>query len=140
MMKKTVLIAGFCGILLLVSAASADPVVVSTEKTYRLLQTVTAQLEEAQNALAASGSPQASAALVAAQEQVRTASAHCCQTLYAAQLKAAKAALAQHDRQQAVHYLLKADETLERCADLSPGAAPQKEQETPAFKSALAQR
>jgi hypothetical protein len=139
-MKGKAIVTGLCGFFFLVPTAFADPLVASTEKAYRLLQTISSQLKEAQESLGPHSPAVATAALATAEEQVQVAVAHCCRALHAAHLQAAKTALTQRDQQAALQHLLKADETLERCADLSPGMAPQKEQETPAFKSALAQK
>jgi hypothetical protein len=138
-MKRKAVVTGLCGLLLLATPAFADPLLASTEKAYRLLQAISSQLKEAQHALGPGSSAQA-AALATAEEQVRIAFAHCCRALYAAQLKTAKVALAQHDQQQALHYLLEADKTLGKCAEHPPAAEPQTDQEVLAFSGALERR
>lgn len=79
------------------------------------------------------------AALAKAQAHVRVAAAHYCHVLYAAQLTAAKAALTQSDRQQALQHLREADETLAQCP-APPVAEPQHDQEESDRKDALAHR
>lgn len=139
-MNEKAVVTGLCGLLLLATPAFADPLLASTEKAYRLLQAISSQLKEAQQALGPSSPAPTAVALAAAEEQVRVAFVHCCRALYAAQLKAAKVALTQNDQQKAVQHLLRADETLEMCAEHAPISEPHNDQETPAFKSALAQR
>lgn len=139
-MKRKAVVTGLCGLLLLATPAFADPLLASTEKAYRLLQTISSQLKEAQEALGPRSPASAATALATAEEQVRIAFAHCCHSLYAAHLEAAKEALAQHDQQEALQHLLKADETLERCAENPPASEPQNGQEDLVFESALAQR
>src|SRR5262249_54760869 len=101
-------------LLCFAAPAFADPPLASTEKAYQLLQTIASQLQEVQTRFAPTDSAPA-AALAKAQEQVRIAAAHYCHALYAAQLTAAKAALTQGDRQQALDQLRKAKATLEQC-------------------------
>lgn len=140
-MKKKAIVTGLCGLLVLATSASADPLVASTEKAYRLLQTISSQLKEAQEALGPHSAAQTTTALARAEEEVRVAFAHCCRALYTAQLQAAKTALTQNDQQQALHHLLQADETLGKCVEHSPVSEPQEDDpEGPIFKSALAQR
>lgn len=79
------------------------------------------------------------AALAKAQAHVRVAAAHYCHVPYAAQLTAAKAALTQSDRQQALQHLREADETLAQCP-APPVAEPQHDQEESDRKDALAHR
>lgn len=138
-MKRKAVVTGLCGLLLLATPAFADPLLASTEKAYRLLQAISSQLKEAQHALGPGSSAQA-AALATAEEQVRIAFAHCCRALYAAQLKTAKVALAQNDQQKALQHLLKADETLEMCAESSPVSEPQDDHEALALRGTLAPR
>ncbi|MGH8008074.1 MAG: hypothetical protein ACREQ3_13825, partial [Candidatus Binatia bacterium] len=126
--------------LVLATSDFADPLVSSTVKAYRLLQTISSQLKEAQEALAPHRSAQTTTALAKAEEQVRIAFADCCRALYTAQLQAAKTALTRNDQQQALQHLLQADETLGKCAEHSPVSEPQDNPEGPTFKSALAQR
>jgi hypothetical protein len=76
---------GLLGLLWQATAAFADPSLASTEKAYRLLQTISSQLHEVQTSFAPSGATPAVAALTKAQEHVRIA-AHCCHDLYVAQL------------------------------------------------------
>jgi hypothetical protein len=139
-MKGKAIITGLCGLLFLASPACADSLLASAEKAYRLLQTISFQLKEAQETLGSRSPSPAATALATAKEQVRIAFAHCCHSLYAAHLQAAKEALAQHDQQEALQHLLKADETLERCAENSPVSEPEDDQGDPVFESALAQR
>lgn len=139
-MKGKVVVAGLCGLLLVATSTFADPLVASTEKAYQLLQTISSQLKAVQETLGSHREAQMATALATAQEQVRVAFAHCCYALYAAQLKAAKVALAQHNQQEALQYLLKADETLEACAEHAPAAEPPDDQGDSLFKSALARR
>ena len=139
-MKGNTVVAGICGLLLLASPAFADPSLASAEKAYRLLQTISSQLQEAQKSLGPHSPPPAAAALATAEEQVRVAFAHYCRALYAAHLEAAKAALAQRDQQKALHHLLKADETLGQCAKHPLTAEPHDGPETPVFESSLAHR
>jgi hypothetical protein len=126
-MNAKAIVTGLWGLLWLVTPAFAGPPLASTEKAYRLLQTISSQLQEVQTNFAPSGSA-AAAALAKAQEHVDIAAAHCCHALYAAQLTAAKAALTQGNQQQALQLLLKADATLEQCP-ASPGAKPEHDQE-----------
>lgn len=137
-MNAKVIVTGLLGLLLLATRAFADPPLAATEKTYHLLQTIASQLHEVQTSIAPHGSAPA-VALAKAQEQVRLATAHFCHALYAAQLTAAKAALTQGDRQQALAHLVKADETLEQCP-APPTAEPQHDQEESDHKDALAHR
>ncbi len=137
-MDTKAIVIGFWGLLLLTTPAFADPPLRATEKAYRLLQTISSQLQEVQTSFASSGSAPA-AALGKAQEQVRIATAHCCHALYAAQLTAAKAALTQGNRPQALIHLRKADETLEKCP-ASPGAEPEHDQGDSAPADALTRR
>lgn len=139
-MNGKAVMSGLCGFLLLTTPVFADPRVVSTEKAYRLLQAISAQIQEARQALVPSNSAEAAAALATAEKQVRIAFAHCCRSLYTAHLQAAKAALAQHDQRQALQHLLEADQTLEMCAEPTSVSEPPDDQEIPTFKSALAQR
>lgn len=136
-MKGKTAVTGLCGLMLFASSAFADPLLASAEKAYRLLQTVSSQLREAQEALGSRSATPATAALATAEEQVRIAFAHCCHALYAAHLEAAKAALTQHDQQQALHHLLEADKTLGKCAEHPLDAEPQTDQEALAFRGAL---
>jgi len=140
-MKRKAIVTGLCGLLVLATPALADPLVASTEKAYRLLQTVSSQLKEAQEALGSDSSAQAATALAKAEEQVHIAVASCCHALYTAQLQAAKAALTRNDQQQALQHLLKADETLGKCAEHPPVSESQEDDpQGPIFESALAQR
>lgn len=140
-MKGGVLFTGFCGVFAFATSALADPPLASVEKAYRLLQSVAAQLHEVRGTLSPRQAAPAASALAAAEEQVRIAFTHCCRTLYAAQLKAAKAALAKQEHQRALHHLLKADETLGQCTALAPATEPQDgQEETPETQSALARR
>lgn len=139
-MKGKAVVTGLCGLLLLATSAFADPLLTSAEKAYRLLQTVSSQLKEAQEALGPHSATPAAAALATAEEQIRIAFTHCCHALYAAHLEAAKAALTQHDQQQALHHLLEADKTLGKCAEHPPAAEPQTDQEVLAFSGALERR
>ncbi|HXG22557.1 MAG TPA: hypothetical protein VNN62_26230 [Methylomirabilota bacterium] len=129
---------GLWGLLVLVSPAVADPPLAATEKAYRLLQTVASQLQEAQTTIAPGGSTSA-AALMKAHEHVRIAVSHVCHALYVAQLTAAKTALTQGDRQQALRCLRKARETLSRCPAL-PDAEPRHDQEESHLKDAVARQ
>lgn len=138
-MNAKAIVTGLLGLLLLAAPAFADPPLATTEKAYRLLQSISSQLQEAQTNFAPSGSTPAAAALAKAQEQVRIAAAHCCHDLYVAQLTVAKAALTQGKQQQALQHLLKANETLEKCP-APPVAEPQHDQEEPDLKDALAHR
>lgn len=138
-MSTKAIVTGLLGLLLLATPAFAGPPLASTEKAYRLLQTISSQLQEVQTNFAPSGSTPAAAALAKAQEHVRIAAAHCCHDLYVAQLTAAKAALTQGKQQQALHHLLKANETLEKCP-ASPVAEPQHDQGEPDLKDTLAHR
>lgn len=130
---------GLLGLLVLATSAVAESPLAPTEKTYRLLQAISSQLEEAQTSFAPHDAAPA-AALAKAQEQVRIAVAHCCHALYAAQLTAAKAALTQGKQQLALHHLRKADETLKKCPETPPAAEPQHEQEHSILGSASARR
>jgi hypothetical protein len=138
-MNAKAIVTGLLGLLWLATPAFADPPLASTEKAYRLLQAISSQLQEVQTSVAPSGSTPAAAALAKAQEQVRIAAAHCCHDLYVAQLTAAKAALTQGQQQQALHHLLKANETLEKCP-APPVTEPQHDQGEPDFNDALAHR
>lgn len=138
-MNAKTIMAGLWGLLVFATRAVADPPLASTEKAYRLLQTISSQLQEVQTNFASSGSTPA-AALAKAQEQVRIAVAHVCHTLYAAQLTSAKAALTQGNRQQALQHLLKADETLKKCPEPPPVTEPQKDREDSILGSASARR
>ena len=131
-MKRNIVVTGLYG-LLLAAPAFADPLTVSTEKAYRLLQTLSSQLKEAQASVGPRGPAEAAAALATAEAQVRSAVVHCCRALYTAQLTAAKAALTRHDQQGALGYLLKANETLVGCAEPAPPAEPQTDQEAVAL-------
>ncbi len=139
-MNAKAIVTGLGGLLLLASSAFADPPLSSAEKAYQLLQSVSSQLREAQEALGSRSATPAAAALATAEEQVRIAFTHCCHALYAAHLEAAKVALTQHDQQQALHHLLKADETLGKCAEHPLDAEPQTDQEALAFRDALEHR
>ena len=132
-MNRNALVTGLCGLLLCATPAFADPLTASTEKAYRLLQTLSSQLKEAQASVGPHGPAQAAEALATAEAQVRSAFVHCCRALYTAQLTAAKAALARHNQPQALQYLLKADETLAACDEHAPAAEPQTDQEALAF-------
>jgi hypothetical protein len=134
---KTITV-GIWGLLLAATPAFADPPLAATEKAYRLLQTISSQLQEVRMSIAASDSTPA-AALAKAQEQVRIAAAHYCHVLYAAQLTAAKAALTRGDQQQTMRYLLKANETLEKCP-APPEAGPRDRREESESKAALARQ
>lgn len=137
-MNAKAIVTGLWGLLLLAAPAFADPPLASTEKAYRLLQTISSQLKEVQTNFAPSDSTP-TAALTKAQEQVRIAAAHYCRVLYAAQLTAAKAALTQGKQQQALQHLLKADETLAGCP-APPVAEPEHDHEESQLKDALARR
>lgn len=140
-MKESIIFTGLCGLLLFVPPTFADPALASMEKASRLLQSIAAQLHEVQALLDSRHAAPAASALVTAEEQVRTAFTHCCRTLYTARLKAAKVALAKQDQQGALHYLLKADETLQQCATLAPPTEPQDHREgAPEEQSAFARR
>lgn len=140
-MKESVIFTGLCGVLLFAPPTFANPPLASMEKASRLLQSIAAQLHEVQALLGSRHTAPAASALATAEEHVRTAFAHCCRTLYTAQLKAAKVALAQQDQQGAFRHLLKADETLQQCATLAPLTEPQDRQEgAPEEQSAFAQR
>ncbi|NOT58032.1 MAG: hypothetical protein HOP18_25795 [Deltaproteobacteria bacterium] len=114
-MKAKAIMTGLWGLLVFTAPTLADPPLATTEKTYRLLQTISSQLQEVQTSFTPSESTPAATALAKAREQVRIVAAHCCRDLYVAQLTAAKAALARNDRQQGLHHLRKADETLSGC-------------------------
>jgi len=135
-MYTKALVIGLLGLLLFAMPAVAEPPLGPTEKAYRLLQSISSQLQEAQMSFAPHDTAPA-AALAKAQEQVRIAAAHCCHTLYAAQLRAAKAALTQGKQQQALHNLRKADETLKKCP-APPVAEPQHDQGASVLGSASA--
>jgi hypothetical protein len=137
-MDVKALLMGLWGLLLLTTPAVAEPPLSATEKAYRLLQTISSQLQEVQTSFASSGSASATA-LAKAQEQVHIATAHCCHALYTAQLRAAKAALTQGNRPQALLHLRKADETLEQCP-ASPGAEPAHDHDGAAPVDALTRR
>jgi hypothetical protein len=139
-MKRQAGVTGLCGLFFFATTAGANPLVASTEKAYQLLQELTAQLKEAQQAVRASSAAPATPALAAAEAQVRRAFAQCCHALHTAYLQAAKQALARHNRPQALHHLLKAEETLERCAAHAPLADPHDDQEETGSASAFAQR
>jgi len=139
-MKENAIVTGLCGLLLCASPAFADPSLASAEKAYRLLQVISSQLQEAQRSLGPHSPAQAASALATAQEQVRIAFGHCCHALYTAHLQAAKAALTQHDQQAALQHLLKADETLEKCAEHPPVSEPQKDHAALALRGSLAPR
>lgn len=138
-MNAKAIVTALWGLIMFATPAFADPPLASTEKAYQLLQTIASQLHEVQTSIAPHGSAPA-VALAKAQEQVRLATAHFCHALYAAQLTAAKAALTQGDRQQALQHLLKADETLKKCPETPPVAEPQKDREDSIFGSASARR
>jgi hypothetical protein len=138
-MDAKAIVTGLWGLLFLTTPAFAEPPLAAAEKAYRLLQTISSQLQEVQTSFAPSGSTPAVAALAKAQEHVRVAAAHCCHDLHVAQLTAAKAALTQGKQQQALHHLLKANETLEKCP-APPVAEPQHDQGEPDLKDALAHR
>lgn len=137
-MNAKAIVTGLWGVIMFATPAFADPPLASTEKAYHLLQTISSLLQEVRTNFARNDSTP-TAALAKAQEQVRIAAAHYCRVLYAAQLTAAKAALTQGDRQQALQHLRKADETLEQCP-APPVAEPQHEQEESDRKDALAHR
>ncbi len=137
-MNTKALVTGLVGLLVFATPAVAEPPLAPTEKAYHLLQTIASQLQEAQTSLAPHDAVPA-AALAKAQAQVRIAVAHCCHALYAAQLMAAKAALTQGNRPQALVHLRKADETLEQCP-ASPGAEPEHDQDGAAPTDALTRR
>jgi hypothetical protein len=139
-MDTKAIITGLWGLLFLTTPAFAEPPLAAAEKAYRLLLTLSSQLQEAQKSLDSQSPAPAAAALATAEEQVHVAFSHCCHALYAAHLQAAKGALTQHDQQAALQHLLKADETLERCPAHPPGAEPQHEQDDADLKSALARR
>jgi hypothetical protein len=139
-MKRHAVVTGICGLLLCAVPALADPSVASAEKAYRLLQTISAQLQEAQKSLGLHSPAPTAAALATAEAQVRVAFAHSCRALYTAHLEAAKAALVQHEQQKALHHLLKANETLGQCAGHPVTAEPHDGPETPVFESSLARR
>lgn len=126
-MNTKALVIVLLGLLVFALPALAEPLLAPTEKAYRLLETISSQLQEAQTSFAPHDSVPA-AALAKAQEQVLIATAHYCHALYAAQLTAAKAALTQGKQQQALQHLRKADETLKRCPETPPVAEPQKDQ------------
>lgn len=136
-MNAKVIVTGLLGLLLFATPTFADPSLASTERAYQLLQTIASQLQEVQTHFAPTGSAP-TAALAKAQEQVGIATAHYCHALYAAQLMAAKTALTQGDRQQALDHLVKANETLERCP-ASPVAEPERDQNN-STKDAVARR
>lgn len=138
-MGTKALVTGLWGLLLFSSPAFAEPPLAATEKAYRLLQTISSQLQEVQQSLDPQSPASAAAALATAEAQVRVAFSHCCHALYAAHLRTAKEALAQHDQQTALHHLLKADATLEKCPT-PPVAEPQKDREDSIFGSASARR
>jgi hypothetical protein len=138
-MNAKAIVTGLLGLLLLATPTFADPPLAATEKAYRLLQTIASQLQEVQTSFAPSAATPAVAALAKAQEQVRIAAAHCCHDLYVAQLTAAKAALTQGQQQQALHHLLTANETLEKCP-APPVAEPHHDQGEPDLTDALAHR
>jgi hypothetical protein len=128
-MNKNAVVTGLCGLLLFAAPAFADPLTESTEKAYRLLQTLSSQLKKARASIGPHGPAQTAAALATADAQVRSAFVHCCRALYTAQLTAAKAALARHSKPEALHYLLKANETLETCDAPTPAAEPETDDE-----------
>jgi|GEM_PF-4160151 len=130
---------GLLGLFVFATPAVAEPPLAPTAKAYRLLQTISSQLHEAQTSLAPQDAAPA-AALAKAQEQVRIAAAHVCHTLYAAQLTAAKTALMQGKKQQAVHHLSDADKTLATCAAAPYGEEPQGDAEALALGGAFAPR
>jgi hypothetical protein len=137
-MNAKAIVIGLCGLLLLATPAFADPPLAATEKAYRLLQTISSQLQEVRTSFAPSDSAPI-AALTKAQEHVRIAAAHYCHVLYAAQLTAAKTALTQGKQQQALQHLRKANEVLEGCP-APPVAEPEHDHEESEFKDALAHR
>lgn len=139
-MKRYAVVTGVCGLLLWAAPVFAEPSLASAEKTYRLLQTISAQLQEARRNVGPRSPTPTATALATAEAQVRVAFAHACRALYTAHLEAAKAALAEHEQQQALHHLLKADETLGQCAEHPVTAEPHDGPEPSDFESALARR
>jgi len=135
-MNAKAIVTGLWGLLVFATPALADPLLASTAKAYRLLQTISSQLQEVQTNVASSGATPA-AALAKAQEQVRIAAAHVCHSLYAAQLTAAKAALMQGKQQQALHHLSEADKTLGKCAASPRGEEPEGDAEALALGGAF---
>jgi hypothetical protein len=137
-MNTKAIVTGLWGRLVLTAPALADAPFAATEKTYRLLQTISSQLQEVQMHFPRSNDPSAVAALAIAREHVRMVAARCCRDLYVAQLTAAKAALARDDRQQGLHYLRKANETLAGCP--APSATEPEHDHQESEKDALARR
>ena len=138
-MNAKAIVTGLWGLLLLTAPALADPPLAATEKAYRLLQTISSQLQEVQTSFTPNESTPAAAALTKAREQLRIAAAHCCHDLYVAQLTAARAALTHGDQPQALQHLRKADETLAGCP-APPVAEPDQNHEESEIKDALVRR
>lgn len=114
---------GFCAALLSgmlfmgAGLASAEPSVEDTEKVYRLLNELGAELADARRLLASPNSEPAAGAIDAAQEELRSAARHVCRALYRARLVAAREALASKREASALENLLGAEEILHECVE-----------------------
>jgi len=114
---------GFCAALLsgmvLAGAgrASAEPSLEDTEKVYRMLNALGAELADARRLLTSPNSATAAGAIDAAQDELRSAARHVCRALYRARLFAAREALATKHDASALEHLLGAEEILQECGE-----------------------